>query len=75
MTSAGGPLPDLEAIVEREREKAEVRNESDNLIYATEKSLKDYGDKVSADEKSKIEEAITACEQTPSARDTLNSTV
>ncbi|MBN1519219.1 MAG: molecular chaperone DnaK [Spirochaetales bacterium] len=42
----------------RERERAEAHNEADTLIYATEKSLKDYGDKVSADDKAKIEEAI-----------------
>jgi len=42
----------------RERERAEVRNEADNLIYATEKSLKDYGDKVTADDKTKIEAAV-----------------
>jgi molecular chaperone DnaK len=42
----------------RERERAETRNEADNLIYATEKSLKDYGEKVNAEEKAKIEAAI-----------------
>lgn len=41
------------------KEKVEVHNEADNLIYATEKSLKDYGDKVDAAEKTKIEEAIS----------------
>jgi molecular chaperone DnaK len=41
------------------KEMAEVRNEADNLVYTTEKSLKDYGDKISADEKQKIETAIT----------------
>jgi molecular chaperone DnaK len=44
----------------KEREKIEVRNEADNLLYSTEKSLKDYGDKVSAEDKSKIEEALEA---------------
>jgi molecular chaperone DnaK len=42
----------------REREKAEVRNEADTLIYGTEKNIKDLGDKVSAEDKSKTEEAI-----------------
>ncbi|OHD77256.1 MAG: molecular chaperone DnaK [Spirochaetes bacterium RIFOXYC1_FULL_54_7] len=42
----------------RERERAETRNEADNLIYASEKSLKDYGEKVNAEEKTKIEAAI-----------------
>ncbi len=37
---------------------AEVRNQADNLIHATNKSLKELGDKVEADEKEKIEAAI-----------------
>ena len=42
----------------KEKEKAEVRNEADNMIYATEKNIKDLGDKVNAEDKSKAEEAI-----------------
>jgi len=42
----------------KEREKAEVRNEADSMIYSTEKNIKDLGDKVSAEDKSKTEEAI-----------------
>jgi molecular chaperone DnaK len=42
----------------QEREKAETRNEADNLIYTTEKSLRDYGEKITADDRSKIEAAI-----------------
>jgi len=42
----------------KEREKAEVRNEADSMIYSTEKNIKDLGDKVSAADKSKTEEAI-----------------
>ncbi len=37
---------------------ADARNKADNLIHATNKSLKDLGDKVEADEKEKIEAAI-----------------
>ena len=47
----------------REREKAEVRNEAEQMIYATEKNIKDLGDKVSADDKTKTEEAIAALKQ------------
>ncbi len=43
-----------------EKEKAETRNEADTLVYTTEKALKDYGDKVSEEDKSKIESAIAA---------------
>ena len=42
----------------KEREKAEVRNEADSMIYSTEKNLKDLGDKVSPEDKSKVEEAV-----------------
>ena len=42
----------------RERERADARNEADSLIYTTEKSLKDYGDKVSASDKAAIEAAV-----------------
>jgi len=42
----------------KEREKAEVRNEADSMIYSTEKNIKDLGDKVAAEDKSKSEEAI-----------------
>ncbi len=39
------------------REVAEARNNADNLIYATEKSLTDLGDKLSDDEKNKVKNA------------------
>jgi molecular chaperone DnaK len=42
----------------KEKEKAETRNEADTMIYSTEKNIKDLGDKVSAEDKSKTEEAI-----------------
>jgi molecular chaperone DnaK len=42
----------------KERERAEVRNEADSMIYSTEKNIKDLGDKVSAEDKSKAEEAM-----------------
>jgi molecular chaperone DnaK len=42
----------------KEREKAEVRNEADSMIYGTEKNIKDLGDKVSAADKAKAEEAM-----------------
>jgi molecular chaperone DnaK len=42
----------------REREKAEVHNEADSMIYSTEKNIKDLGDKVGAADKAKTEEAV-----------------
>ena len=41
-----------------EKEKVEVRNNADSMVFQTEKTLKDLGDKVSADDKAKIEAEI-----------------
>jgi molecular chaperone DnaK len=40
------------------REKAEVRNQADTLIYSTEKSLKDLEGKLPGDEKQRVEDAL-----------------
>jgi molecular chaperone DnaK len=40
------------------REEVETRNEADSSVYRTEKMLKDNADKISGDEKSKIEKAV-----------------
>lgn len=40
------------------REKQDAKNEADSLIYQTEKSLKDLGDKVSSSDKIACEDAI-----------------
>ena len=45
------------------REGVDARNEADSLIYATEKSLKDLGDKADGAEKQKIEAAIADLKQ------------
>jgi molecular chaperone DnaK len=42
----------------RHKELVEVRNYADNSIYAAEKSLRDFGDKVDAALKSQIEEKV-----------------
>ena len=42
----------------KKREAADVRNRGDSLAYQTERLLKDYGDKVSADEKQRVEAAL-----------------
>ncbi len=44
----------------KQKEAVEAKNEADSLIYATEKSLKDLGDKVSGADKQKIEDAKAA---------------
>ncbi|MFC1708689.1 molecular chaperone DnaK [Candidatus Omnitrophota bacterium] len=39
----------------KQKEEIEICNQADNLVYATEKSLKDYGDKVNQGERADIE--------------------
>jgi molecular chaperone DnaK len=54
-------MRDAEAHAEEDRKRrdeAETRNTADALVYQTEQLLKDNGDKVSADERTKIEDAL-----------------
>ena len=48
----------------RLRELADARNQGDALVHSTKKSLGEYGDKLEAGEKEKIEEAIKELEET-----------
>ena len=43
---------------QKRREEAEIRNRASSLIYATEKSLKEVGDKLDAGAKSEVESAL-----------------
>jgi molecular chaperone DnaK len=59
-------VKDAEAHAEEDRkfhELIDVRNQADGLIHATNKSLKDLGDKVAANEKEEIEAAIAALQE------------
>jgi len=47
-----------EAADKAEREKVDKMNQADSLIFQTEKQLKEYGDKISADKKAPIESAL-----------------
>ena len=42
----------------KKRETVDARNQADSLVFSTEKSLKEHGDKVSAEEKKAIENGI-----------------
>jgi len=42
----------------QQRESIEVRNEADNAVYRSEKMLKENADKISGDDKGKIEKAV-----------------
>ena len=44
----------------KKRELIEARNQADSLAYSTEKSLKEFGDKIDAAEKQKIEDGLAA---------------
>ena len=43
----------------KKRETVDVRNQADSLIFSTEKSLKEHGDKISAEEKKSIESSVS----------------
>lgn len=51
----------------KRRELIDSRNQLDTLIYSTEKSVKEYGDKLSADEKKNVEKAIEKGKKTLSS--------
>jgi molecular chaperone DnaK len=59
-------VKDAEAHAAEDRKQMEVvtaRNQLDSLVHSVRKSLKDYGDKLGADEKSKIEGALKEAEE------------
>jgi molecular chaperone DnaK len=65
-------IKDAEANAEADRQFAEVvgaRNTLEGLIHATQKTLKDAGDKATADEKSKIEAAVKEAEEVVKSED------
>ena len=56
----------------KEREKVEVRNEADSMIYQTEKTLKEMGDKVNAADKQRIEDAVATLKKAIEGGDTAD---
>ncbi len=76
MTITGGsalPKDDIQTMVEdaekyaeedrRRREAVEVRNQADQLVYQTEKTLKDQGEKLDAALKAEVEEALSGLKE------------
>ncbi|KKP98851.1 MAG: Chaperone protein DnaK [Parcubacteria group bacterium GW2011_GWD2_38_12] len=53
----------------KKKEAVELKNNAENLIYSTEKTLRDFGDKVSADEKKIMEEKIEALKKIKEGQD------
>jgi molecular chaperone DnaK len=84
MTITGGtalPKDDIDRMVReaeqyaeddrRRREAAEAKNRADQLVYQTEKSLKDYGDKISDEDRSTVERALADLKEKLAGDDTV----
>jgi molecular chaperone DnaK len=56
----------------KRREEAEMVNKADSLIFQTERQLKEYGDKIPADKKQPIEDALAALKTEFEAKNTAN---
>ena len=66
-------VKDAEAHAEedkRRREEAEVRNNADNLVYQTEKVLREQGDKVTEEERAAVEQPLADVKTALSGTDT-----
>jgi len=53
----------------KKRELIEARNQADGLVYTTEKSLKEHGDKIDEQTKKNIEEAVEALKKAMGGED------
>jgi molecular chaperone DnaK len=53
----------------KRREAIEARNQIDTLIYTTEKSLKEFGDKIDSGDKQNIEDAIAKAKKAMESND------
>ena len=65
-------VKDAEAHAEEDkktREVIEARNQCDHMVHSVRKSLTEHGDKVSADEKAKIEAALKEAEEAMKSED------
>jgi len=84
MTITGGtalPREDIDRMVReaeqyaeedrRRREAAEAKNRAEQLVYQTEKSLKDYGDKISDEDRASVESALTSLKEKLAGDDTV----
>ena len=52
------------------KEKVEVRNQADQMVYQSEKTLGEVGDKIPADEKAKVEAGVEKLKETLKGEDT-----
>lgn len=54
----------------KKKEEVDVRNNADSMVYQSEKTVKDLGDKLSADEKANVETEINAVKEALKGTDT-----
>jgi molecular chaperone DnaK len=54
----------------KKKESVEAKNQLDSLIYSTEKSMKELGDKIGAEDKSKAEAALAKAKEALASGDT-----
>ncbi len=54
----------------KKKEQVEAKNHADTLIYTAEKTLKDAGDKISAEDKKPVEDAVAALKEKIDSEDT-----
>ncbi len=54
----------------KKKEEAQTRNEADSLIYTTNKTIKDLGDKLPADQKERLEKAVKELQDALGGKDT-----
>jgi molecular chaperone DnaK len=84
MTITGGtalPKEDIDRMVHeaeqyaeedrRRREAAEAKNRAEQLVYQTEKSLTDYGDKISDEDRASVESALSNLKEKLAGDDTV----
>ena len=68
-------VKDAEANKEADKKKrdgVDARNQADSIVFSTEKSLKEHGNKISAEEKKTIETGITDLKEALKGTDTEN---
>ena len=53
----------------KKREVVDLKNQADQLVYSMEKTLKEHGDKVSADTRGKIESAVNNLKEAAKGED------
>jgi molecular chaperone DnaK len=53
----------------RKREEVEARNQADNVVYQSEKSMKEHGDKLDESDRQHVESALAAAKEALNGQD------